>query len=366
MRGSHVFAKATAVREAPRRSEHTPPDPGSREGRRKPKPGPGPPRAFQRRLPLLWQLFVPNAAVLVIATAVLMISPATISSPPTATEAAVGLSGLLVLLGANLWIIRHSVAPLGELTEAMREVDPLRPGQRVSIHSRAEELLVLTDVFNGMLERLESERRESGRRMLAAQENERRRVARDLHDEVGQTMAALMLELGHIASRAPTSLAAELERTREETRSLSEDLQRIVRRLRPDALDDLGLGSALAHLSETFTDRFGIRVRRELAPRLPELDPAAELVVYRVAQESFTNIGRHSDATHAELCLTSNGRGLRLVVSDNGSGLNGEPPGSGIRGMRERALLLGADLNISSEPGEGTTVQLDLPVAAPS
>ena len=314
------------------------------------------------RVPLLWQLFVPNALVLLVATAVLMLSPATISSPPTPAEASIVVGGLIVLLGANLWISRRTIAPLRELTGAMRSVDPLRPGQRVSMDSRADELMVLSEVFNGMLERLETERRESGGRMLAAQENERRRVARDLHDEVGQTMAGLTLELGHLARGAPAGLAAELERAREETRDLSAALQRIVRQLRPDALDDLGLGSALAHLSETFTDRFGIRVKRELASRLPPLDPSVELVVYRVAQESLTNIGRHSGASLAEMALTGEGGNLRLIVRDNGRGMNGAPPGSGIRGMRERALLLGANLSIDSPAGSGTTVQLDMRV----
>lgn len=316
------------------------------------------------RVPLLWQLFVPNAAVLLAATAVLMLSPATISSPPTPTEAAVVLSGLLILLGANLWIISRTVAPLRELTGAMRSVDPLRPGQRVSMRSRAEELMVLSEVFNGMLERLETERRESGRRMLAAQENERRRVARDLHDEVSQTMAGLTLELDHLARGAPGALATELERVREETRGLNEALQRIVRQLRPDALEDLGLGSALAHLSETFTDRFGVRVKRELAS-LPPLDPAVELVAYRVAQESLTNIGRHSGATLAEMTMTSSEDSLCLTVADNGRGINGASAGSGIRGMRERALLLGADLRIESSAGAGTTVQLSMRREAP-
>jgi two-component system sensor histidine kinase UhpB len=314
------------------------------------------------RMPLLWQLFVPNALVLVTATLVLMLSPATISSPPTLGEGVVIFAGLLGLLGVNLWIISRTLAPLGELTEAMRNVDPLQPGGRVSIRSHADELLLLSDVFNRMLARLETERRDSGRRMLAAQEEERRRIARELHDEVGQSTAALMLELGHLAKMASGELAKDLIEVREETRRLSADIQAIVRQLRPDALDDLGLGSALTHLSESFADRFGIKVERHLAANLPHLDPAAELVVYRVAQESLTNVGRHSGAGAARLDLSVAGSVLRLEVADDGVGMNGAPPGSGIRGMRERAILLDAALVLNSSPGEGTTVRLDVPL----
>lgn len=314
------------------------------------------------RMPLLWQLFVPNAAVLVAAAVALMISPATISSPPTSAETAGIFVGLLALLGVNLWIINRTVAPLRELTAAMRKVDPLHPGGRVSIQSHADELLVLSEVFNRMLERLEAERRESGRRMLAAQEEERRRIARELHDEVGQSIAALTLELGRLAGKAPGDVAADLIVVREETRRLSEDIRVIVRQLRPDALDDLGLGSALTHLSESFADRFGIKVERRLAAGLPELDPAAELVVYRVAQESLTNAGRHSGARAVRLDLGVDAGKLCLRVADDGRGTNGTPAGSGIRGMRERAILLEADLTVESAPGEGTTVRLDVPL----
>jgi two-component system sensor histidine kinase UhpB len=314
------------------------------------------------RIPLRWQLFFPNAAVLIIAIGLLMISPATISSPPTSGEVAGAIAGLLALLAVNLWIINRTVAPLRGLTEVMREVDPLRPGQRVAMHSSALELVVLSEVFNRMLERLETERRESGQRMLGAQERERRRVARELHDEIGQTVTGLMLEISHVAARAPAPVANELQVVQEEARALSVELQNIVRQLRPDALDDLGLGSALTHLSQAFTDRFGVRVVRDLAANLPDLDPAAELVIYRVAQESLTNAGRHSGASLVTLSLQPRDGRLRLTVEDNGIGMNGAPPGSGIRGMRERALLLEADLRVESRQGTGTTIRLELPV----
>jgi two-component system sensor histidine kinase UhpB len=315
------------------------------------------------RLPLVWQLFVPNAAVLIVAGAALILSPATISSPTHLTEALVLVLGLAAMLAVNLLIISRTVAPLGQLTRVMRDVDPLRPGQRVAIESGGEEIVELAAGFNRMLERIETERRDSGRRMLAAQESERRRIARELHDEIGQTVTGLMLEVGNAAGHAPSGLAGELHEVQEEARSLSEDLQKIVRRLRPDALDDLGLGSALTHLGQNFSERFGIRVTRDLANDLPALDPETELVVYRVAQEALTNVARHSGASVAELQLAERDGSLQLRVRDDGRGIDGAPPGTGIRGMRERALLLGASLTISPAADAGTEVRLDLPLA---
>lgn len=292
-----------------------------------------------------------------------MLSPATISSPLALEEALVLISGLVAMLIINLLIIRRTLSPLGQLTRVMGAVDPLAPGGRVAITSASEEVSELNAVFNRMLERLETERRDSARRMLGAQEGERRRVARELHDEIGQTVAGLMLEISQAARKAPPGVADELQELQEEARALSDDLRKIVRQLRPDALDDLGLSSALTYLSESMAERSGVRVARQLEAELPQLDPDLELVIYRVAQESLTNAVRHSRAKLVELSLARVGDMLSLRIRDDGVGINGAPPGSGIRGMRERALLLDAVLRIDSSPGGGTDVRLDVPLA---
>lgn len=316
-----------------------------------------------RGLPLFWQIFLPNAVLLVIAGVALMVSPATISSPPLLVEVVVVAIGLMLMLALNLFLLRRSVAPLEDLARLMREVDPLRPGQRVNLERASAEVEELAAVFNGMLERLEEERRDSARRMLAAQETERRRLARELHDQVGQTLTALMLEVGRAAERAP-SVRRELREAQEAARALSDDVREIVRRLRPEALDDLGLTSALTVLGEQFSQRTGIDVRRRLSAELPPLDSEAEVVLYRVAQESLTNVARHARASGVELALLAAGAGVRLEVSDDGHGLNGAPPGSGIRGMRERALLVGGRLAVEPSPTGGVTVRLDIPTSA--
>jgi two-component system, NarL family, sensor histidine kinase UhpB len=314
----------------------------------------------RRRVPLFWQIFVPNAILLALAGVALMASPATISSPPLLVEVVVVVVGLALMLVLNLFLLRRSVAPLEHLARLMREVDPLRPGQRVRLRRASAEVDELAEVFNGMLERLEEERRDSGRRMLAAQETERRRLARELHDQVGQTLTAVMLEVGHAAERAP-EVRSELRDAQEAARALSDDVREIVRQLRPEALDDLGLTSALTVLGEQFSQRSGIDVRRRFAPELPPLDSEAEVVLYRVAQEGLTNVARHARASRVDLSLAAIEGGVRLEVSDNGHGLDNATPGNGIRGMRERALLVGGRLVVRPGPTGGVNVQLDVP-----
>ncbi len=315
-------------------------------------------------MPLLWRVFATNAAVLVVATLVLVVSPATVSFPIALTEVVVLATGLAAMLALNLALLRRAFGPLGRLTAFMRGVDPLRPGARVAVEPVGGEVAELTAAFNDMIERLETERRDSARSALAAQERERRRIARELHDEVGQALTAVMLQLERVSYEAAGAVGDQLREAREGVRASLEEVREIARRLRPEALDDLGLSSALAALTNDMGRRTGVRVERRLAPDLRALEPDEELVVYRVAQEALTNVARHSDASRAWLSL---GRGddgrVTLVVRDSGHGF--EPAthvnGTGLRGMRERAMLIGAALDVESRPGHGTTVRLRLP-----
>lgn len=135
----------------------------------------------------------------------------------------------------------------------------------------------------------------------------------------------------------------------------------MARRLRPGVLEDLGLLSALAALATDFSAHSGVYVRRGFAPGLPGLSPDAELVIFRVAQEALTNAARHAGADTVDLSLSKQGDRLALRVADNGRGLTGREEGAGIRGMRERALLVGGDLTIGPRTGGGTEVLLLVP-----
>jgi two-component system, NarL family, sensor histidine kinase UhpB len=314
-----------------------------------------------RGLSLFWQIFAPNAAVLIAASVVLIASPATVSSPVAATEAIVIALGVLMLLVVNYIVIRRATRPMRALTDVMRDVDLLLPGQRVNVPSGNADISRVGEVFNRMLDRLENERRQMARRTLLAQEEERRRLARELHDELNQTVAGVMLSLQSVGEQTNGNVGRELLAAQEELRGVSVEVENIVNRLRPETLDDLGLPSALVVLTEQFRGRTGIELERRLHTGLPDLDSEVELVLYRVAQESLTNVAVHSHASRAALALRGDGDSVTLSVTDDGVGIDRVREGNGIRGMRERALLVGATLEIGSAEGGGTEVRLTVP-----
>lgn len=307
---------------------------------------------------LFWRIFLLDAAVLVVAT-ILLLGPVTVSSPVLPAEAAVVVAGLVVMLVANAVLLRLGLAPLRRLTRAMTAADLLRPGTRPAVAGHGE-IAELITTFNTMLDRLESERAAGSARVLSGQEAERRRIAQELHDEVGQTLTAVLLQLKHVSELAPGPLREELHQVRETTRASLEEIRRIARRLRPGVLEELGLPSALRALTSEFTAP-GLTVVHRLAPDLPVLDEQTELVLYRVAQEGLTNTARHAGADRVDLVLERDGDGARLVVRDDGKGLGAAAEGAGIRGMRERALLIGARLTLGPGPEGGTEVRLEVP-----
>lgn len=329
-----------------------------------------------RAMPLIWRVLATNAAVLAVALVVLVVSPATVSSDPSATEVVALLAGMAAVLLLDYLLLRRAFASLERLTVFARGVDPLRPGDRAHAAQTAEpEVADATRAINEMVERLETERRDSAREALGAQEAERIRIARELHDEVGQTLTALVLQLERSARELADSprQRAHVEEARELARTAAEEVREIARRLRPEALDDLGIASALVSLATQSARHAGVRVAHEIDADLPPLDDDAELVVYRVAQEALTNVARHAGTDAAELRLAADRAGagdpptVTLTVTDRGAGFDPaavEHGGErGIRGMRERAVLAAGRLELESAPGRGTTVRLTVPVA---
>ncbi|UXY17858.1 sensor histidine kinase [Streptomyces cynarae] len=310
---------------------------------------------------LFWRIFALNAVVLGTATALLLWAPVTVSVPVLLTEAIILVGGLAVMLVANAALLRFGLAPLDRLTKLMATVDLLRPGQRLPASGGGEVAEVIR-TFNAMLERLEQERATSSARALLAQEAERRRIAQELHDEVGQSMTATLLGLKRAADHAPAPLREELHEVQEITRESLDEVRRLVRRLRPGVLDDLGLVSALTSLTEDFAAHTGLQVTRRFDSELPALAPETELVLYRVAQESLTNAARHADAERLTVALRHTDDSVVLEVTDDGCGIGAPREGAGIRGMRERALLIGATLDITSAPRAGTRVKLTAPL----
>ena len=310
-------------------------------------------------MPMLWRIFLGNAAVLTVATLVLVLSPATVSFPLAAQEGVVLGMGLAVMLAVNYVLVRRAVSPLERLASVMHSIDPLGPGRRSELTAAPAEVGALAGAFDEMLDRLEVERRESASRALGAQEDERRRIARELHDEVGQSLTAAVLRLARVEPAVEPSAAQELGEIRNAVRATLEEVRAIAANLRPEALDDLGLAAALRQLAIE-AERAGIVVQRDVDAAL-SLSPEREVVVYRIAQEALANAMRHGRAQRIELRLEGAGDGARLRIADDGVGADVIQQGSGIRGMRERAVLAGGSLTVQSARAVGTVVTLDLP-----
>ena len=305
-------------------------------------------------IPLFWRLFVPNACVLAVACVVLIVEPA-----DGRIVALVG--GLTIMLAVNLLLMRRAFSPLTRLMATMNRVDPLRPGERVPVLGPPSEVTVLATEFNAMLDRIETERRDSAHRMTVAEDSERRRLATELHDEIGQTLTALVLQISRIKVKGGSP--ADLDEALATAEAALEDVRRIARRLRPEVLDELGLTAALTTLCNRLSSQTGLVIHRALPESPPPLTSDEQLVVYRIVQESLTNVVRHADASEARVTLRAGEEGIEVEVVDDGRGLpaDGVPLEGGIRSMRERALLIGADLTWTTSPSGGTMIRLRIP-----
>ncbi len=262
---------------------------------------------------------------------------------------------------------RRRLRPLEDLVEAMEKVDlsstrPLLPASIDGV-GETEEVARIELAFLRMMRRLEAERRRAGSAALHAQEEERARVARDLHDEVNQSLTGLLLRLEAAREAAPPELEGEIAETKALANQAMRELLSLARQLRPTALDDLGLVAAIGGQVEQLS-RAEVDARLETEGDFSDLGDDAQLVVYRVAQEALTNAARHSGAKRIEVRLRrAEDGGVLLDVADDGRGFafDESERGLGIGGMRERALLVGGELTIESRPGAGTTVRLEVP-----
>jgi two-component system, NarL family, sensor histidine kinase UhpB len=314
----------------------------------------------KRTLSIYWRVFAVNVGLLGAVAVLLLVTPVTISAPIKLEQALIVGVGLVVTLAANAWLLRRAVAPLERLAQRMETVDLLRRGQRLEVR-RDDEIGRVVGSFNRMLDRLEAERDESARRVLAAQEAERIGIARDLHDEVGQVLTGVLLQLNVIGDTAPEHRDA-IDEAKQAVRGALDEVRRISSELRPEMLEHLGLVSALTELSRSFQRASGVEVERRFEPSLATLSDDAELAVYRVAQESLTNIARHAQARHVRIGLESGPGRVVLRVVDDGRGFSGAPEeNGGLRSMRERSLLVGGALAIKEAAGGGVEVRLEVP-----
>lgn len=317
-----------------------------------------------RRTALLSQVLTVNT-LLVVATVFAASVAARLDLGDTAgaRQFLVLVAAILATLLANNFVMRRRFAPLESLTRTMECVDLTVPGMRAQAQDgESADITRLRQAFNLMLSRLESERTGSATAVLRAQEAERARVARDLHDEVNQALAAVSLRLAATAERAPPEFAEELAETQRLAGQAMQELLGLARELRPAALDDHGLLPALRTQVRLFGERWGIPAHFAADGTRPLLGEFEQLVVYRVVQEALSNIARHAHARHVKVTVMGcNNARIKVSIIDDGIGLSPDrirDGGSGLVGMRERAMLAGGRLDVVPTPGGGTTVEL--------
>jgi two-component system sensor histidine kinase UhpB len=234
------------------------------------------------------------------------------------------------------------------------------PLARLLLRRPLAELTREREAVEQLRARLEGERRAAGAAAIRAQEQEKQRLARDLHDEVNQALTAILLRLEATIQEAPAELREELRDTKRLAAQAMEELLRLARSLRPAVLDDHGLMPALHTQVRDFAEQTGIRATFHPLGAPTRLSPEQQLAIYRVTQEGLSNIAQHACAQRVRVELSFVGKTV-LRISDDGNGYaRRSSDRQGTEGMRERALLAGGHLSIWSEEGAGTRVELTI------
>lgn len=307
------------------------------------------------------KLFLAIAALLIGAVALLVLSPASVSHPVSSAELVELVIGLVAVLALSALVIRRALAPLRGLRAAMERRDEVSAPERAPVY-RDDEVGRVATAYNALLDRLAAQETRAAGIALTAQEAERSRVSRELHDEIGQTLTVALLRLGRVS--APPEHAADVAGAQEAVRTALEQVRTIAARLRPGVLEDLGLVPALTSLATETARDGGLEVRRDIR-EVAGTTPDQELVTYRIAQEALTNVLRHARASTVGVALRRDGDHLVLQIRDDGVGLDG-PAGTGRTGMLERAALVGGQVTVGADDEGGTIVTFSVPLAAPA
>jgi two-component system, NarL family, sensor histidine kinase UhpB len=285
--------------------------------------------------------------------------------------------GALLSVTVNWVVLKLALRPLDGIT---RTVEKVRKG---NLRARAErdpfsdpQIETLRETINAMLDRLDehgARLRALSSQIIKAQEEERLRISRELHDETAQALASLLVRQ-RVAERSPD--AESLQRTMADLRVLTsealEGVRRMALELRPTMLDDLGLVAAVEAFARQFSHRTGIPVDVRMTRRPERLPPEVELVAFRVIQEALSNVARHSGAGRAEVRLGAGPSVLVINIEDDGTGfqletaLDSRRRSLGLFGMHERAALVGGLLSLDTAPGRGTRVRLEIPTEPPA
>lgn len=291
-------------------------------------------------------------------------------APPLDTFPAnwLNTSTFLAAMGFPVQIVRAGMAILITLSLifVVNSLEKERQSQFLS--AQQARAAALNQIQQELIQR-ETMRRELTRRIVLAQEEERARIARELHDETAQVLTAFTFHLAALKQAMPANanIQKQYENLQRLSRQMSLGIYRLVRDLRPALLDDLGLASGLQYLAEEHETSSGLQVELNVHGEKRRLDKMAETVLYRIAQEALTNVARHAETRQVKIDLEFTEQEARLRVSDWGKGFDvptvlSTPDSLGLAGMRERAESIGGQLIIDSAPGHGTQIEARLPL----
>lgn len=285
--------------------------------------------------------------------------------------------GILLGTVANYWVIKTALRPLQELREMVNRVQAESTDEQTRLPENANpDIRQLAATVNSMLDRLDTRTRQLraiSERLINAQEDERKRIARRLHDDTGQSLSILIMNLERMESAIPAD-AADLRRRMVTARKLAtrtlEDLRNVIYGLRPTMLDDLGLAPAIRWHARSSLDEAGVQVKFDSMDETMRLPPQIETTLFRIAQEAISNIVRHAHAKSAAIALWQEDGAACLWVEDDGCGFDLTHTSTqalpmqrlGLLGIRERAELVGGEVTVDSVPGRGTRLEVHIPL----
>ena len=325
-------------------------------------------------LPVLYKVLFANSVVILLgATLGTYLATRIHSGSGFQVLAGFVATGLLASVAINFALLKLAFQPLTRLRETMRKVQAGERGIRAPVTGLDPDADQLARAFNTMIETLDDLSKSRAGQILRAQEQERKRIARELHDETSQVLTSLLISLALLEE---TVTSEEGRRRVSETRALAHQTLRAVRNLsidlRPSALDDLGLLPALRWYVKEYQQKCGVEVDFSASGLKERLPADTETALYRVIQESLTNTAKHAHAKKAWVTLAEESGTARARVRDDGQGFDApavlrtpwQDRGLGLAGMQERVALLNGDIQIESQPGHGTTIEISIPVPA--
>jgi two-component system sensor histidine kinase UhpB len=282
-------------------------------------------------------------------------------------------SGLALSILTNYLLVKIAFRPLDDVSDTMKAIQAGHRGIRVPEVTDDPQIEELSKSLNSMLNTMDMQRKKAAASVIKAQEEERKRIARELHDETSQSLTGLVIGIRMVQEIVPDympDVQERLENINDLAHATLNEVHTMAVRLRPSVLDDLGLAAALRSYAKEYTENTGIPVEMQLLGMSHRLTPELETVLYRVIQEAPTNVARHSDATSCRVTLRRKEQVVQGVIEDNGKGFDSQTVmlsdekgrGLGLHGMKERIELVGGSLEFDARPAKGTTIFIEVPL----